>query len=306
MTIYKSKVFKPIFNYKNNQIKDIIILSNNSLLLYCSEQDYCSILNISGFSESIKKIKINYKYEIEDIDSISFVKLHNNYILFCYIYRNEDNLRTRDEPNKYYYSYYFYYYDRKISDLILDYEDTQFFQFIGLFLPYEESFFYYGNDTFYCYSALPQDYSFIYFYRKKSKKIETVYEKNDRFSSNFKLINCIIFQKKYLIAQFLYNLEKYEITKEKIQLVSTYSNEIKIYDILENRDNLIFVYKGENNNKKENDESKDYTEDLYFSEVNNQNKIIKTQKIGIQDYFKILCYEKTIYLSSDNNMTIYY
>ena len=165
MTIYKSKAFKPVFNYEDPLIKGIIILSNNSLLLYYSE--HYSILN---FPKSIKTTKMNFKYEIEDEDSVSFIKLKNKHILFSYIYKNKDDLRTRDDPNKFYNYYCFYVYDIKNSDLIRRHEDTQFLRFRGNFLPYEKSFFYYGNDSYFYYSTLPWDYNFIYFYQKEKKK----------------------------------------------------------------------------------------------------------------------------------------
>ena len=164
LTIYKSKTFKPIFNYANNQIKNIIILSNNNLLLYCSEQDYYSIFNIS---KTIKEIKINFKYEIDYINSISFVKLNNNNILFYYTYRNEKTMGYR---NAFFYYFCFYYYDKEKSNLIKDYEDTQFLEFRGNFLPYEKSFFYYGNDSLFVDSNITTYYTCIDFYHKKKKK----------------------------------------------------------------------------------------------------------------------------------------
>ena len=66
---------------------------------------------------------------------------------------------------------------------------------------------------------------------------------------------------------------------------------------MKNRDTLFFVY--------EDDKSKGNKEHLCFSEVNNQYEIIKTEKIGINGYSKILCYEETVYFSSDNYIVIY-
>ena len=55
---------------------------------------------------------------------------------------------------------------------------------------------------------------------------------------------------------------------------------------MKNRDTLFFVYKDEGIDK-----SKDNKEHLCFSEVNNQYEIIKTEKIEINGYSKILFYE---------------
>ena len=64
--------------------------------------------------------------------------------------------------------------------------------------------------------------------------------------------------------------------------------------ILKNRNNLVFVHKDLKDKK------------FCLSEVNEKYKIIKTQKIPIDDFSQIFCYGKTVYFPFDNNIAIYY
>ena len=239
LKIYEPELFKEIFNYNISKLTNIIILSNNSLLLYNKEDTYFTILDIVQ-PMKIKKINIIFKYELEDKGK--FVKLENNHILFYYLYINENYRRNRDEPNIYYYSYTFYIYDEKNSNLIIKYEDTQFVKFIGGFLPYKETFFYYGNDVFYHYSCRPRDYYFLYFYR--NKEFEEIKENDYEYKIN-RIINCIICENKYLIVQHPSFLEKYQITKDKVQLISTFDFNSKKYqldDISQIEENFFLFY----------------------------------------------------------------
>ena len=111
LTLYEPIFFKEVFKYEIDNLSNIIILSNTSLLLYnLGSPDYYSILDIG---KPINTIKIKFKHEIEDKERISFLKLENNHILFYYIYKNHSHVKTRYEPNVYYYSLTFYIYDEK-------------------------------------------------------------------------------------------------------------------------------------------------------------------------------------------------
>ena len=142
VTIFEPKLFKIIFKYRIKDINNILILSNENILLYKKGKDYFSILNLS---KNIKKIKIELKeemYTYEENNNISFVKLNDNHILFYY--KEAINSPSRDYYS-YFFTFIFYIYDRKISDLIFDYNDSHILGYdSGNILPYGDySFFFF-------------------------------------------------------------------------------------------------------------------------------------------------------------------
>ena len=255
--------------------------------------------------ENIKFMKIFYikrKEIIFDKENFSFddklflhvKKLNNNRIL-CYYF---ECLESKDNPylDPYYgkcpYKYNFMFYKYNNKDLILEYQDihtlTNFSQNI---LPYEDSFFLYGNSGYYFSSNSMVVLYFLYFY--KNKKMNCL---KDGIENN-QIQNCIIFNKKYLIILLNDKIEKYIILDNDITFISEFN--INNADLLmENKYNIILMRK----------ENKDYEYlYLYFLEVNENFQKTKEERIILTDfYFKdILFYNKKLYILS-NNCSVYY
>ncbi len=151
--IYDSKTFKPIFHFPFNDICDIIILSNNSLLIqsYKSDTNEIQILNFSkDKNEIIKVVDIEIHSSYIDLDNITnrvMNKLNNNVILFCYN-ENEDQdnydfMNFHNNNNGITEStHHFMFYKYINNNLILEYKESLILKnFYKIFLPYEDSFF---------------------------------------------------------------------------------------------------------------------------------------------------------------------
>ena len=319
--IYDSKILRPLFAFTIENVKDIIILSNNTLLLliysYETSLNTLKIFNFSkGKTEFKKTIDItikSYNNVTKDIDDdflyenehkLDIQKLNNNYILSYYLERtgikDEYFIKFRDfdispdvgrTPYKYYFM--FYKYIDNDNDLILKYEDShELCYFEHDFLPYEDAFFFYGNSS-YCYYSNPiVDICFLYFYRNKKMKCLIDGIEHERIN------RCIIFDEKYLIVQFYKKIKKYLILNDNISSVSEYYE--KYYEgfnfLIYNQFNIIFIQI----------EEVDKNKYMHLLEVDDNYKKIKEAKILIgNDYVYKILYNKKLYLLT-NNLNIYY
>ena len=239
--IYDSKTFKPIFHFPFNDICDIIILSNNSLLIqsYKSDTNEIQILNFSkDKNEIIKVVDIEIHSSYIDLDNITnrvMNKLNNNVILFCYNENedqdNNDFMNFHNNNGITESTHHFMFYKYINNNLILEYKESLILKnFYKMFLPYEDSFFLYGNFT----NSLQIDSYFLYYYKNKKMNILKDDIKDDA------IYNCIIFNKKYLIVQHETKIEKYLIIDEGITLVSEYKVE-NVMLLMRNKFNLIIV-----------------------------------------------------------------
>ena len=294
--IYDSKTFKPIFHFPFNDICDIIILSNNSLLIqsYKSDTNEIQILNFSkDKNEIIKVVDIEIHSSYIDLDNITnrvMNKLNNNVILFCYN-ENEDQdnydlMNFHNNNNGITEStHHFMFYKYINNNLILEYKESLIIKnFYKIFLPYEDSFFLYGNFT----NSLQIDSYFLYYYKNKKMNIL-----KDDIEDDV-IYNCIIFNKKYLIVQYKTKIEKYFIIDEGIIFVSEYKVENVMY-LMRNKFNLIIV------SSKYLDINEEY---LYFSEVDENYKTIKEEIFSVGNFIKILFYKKRLYVFS-NELSVY-
>ena len=326
LSIYQSKTLKQLIKYENNNyiVGDIIILSNNTLLLFIyeggadisSKNKFEDNINIKKLDSKEKEEKQNYKpkeeyyvlllkFSEKGIESnkkinlnielteqntkyiyrtIRIIKLNNNRVLFLFLCGKDYN-----------YYHIFYKYDNKKETLGLEYKDKYNLNHsLGLFLPYEETFFNYGSILdIYSRRYMP----FMYFYKNKNYiPLLCIINKKD------KLNNCIIFNKKYLIALFAYSIEKYEIKEENILFISKFSfgdNCTKF--IFKNEVNMIIVYQDKNYF-----ESKEDNKYLYFLEIDENYNKINEEAIKCDDYYvRILYKEKKFYLLRSNNLGIY-
>ena len=169
--IFDPKILKPLFTFLFDKIINVIILSNNSLLLtLLSPNTLISTLQIMNFSKEKTEIIEKNIYIYDGEYFLNSQKLINNIIL-CYYYERIDS----DEKNMYYapyegkrpYRYNFIFYRYKNNDLILEYKDSQILtSFEENILPYEDSFFLYGNSS-YEYCDIYIDLCFLYFYKIK-------------------------------------------------------------------------------------------------------------------------------------------
>ena len=194
---------------------DIIILSNNSLLLliysYETSLKTLKIFNFSKEKTELKKIIditkkcyniMTYDFLYENEYKFGIKKLNNKYVLFHYLESTEKKdvkfhefkdltISSDDERINHKYCFMFYKYNN--NDLILKYEDNhKLYNFKRNVLPYEDAFFFYGNSNNHI-----GDICFLYFYRNKKMNylIDGV--------EHEKINNCIIFDEKYLIVHFL-------------------------------------------------------------------------------------------------------
>lgn len=316
--IYDSKTFKQIFTFQIDNLRDLIILSNNSLLLNSfSTQTSINTIQILNFSKDEVKLNkftdikcSNNKFDFSKDDyfeyniefELSIEKLNKNRILFYHLeslenHEDKDNLEdlfinyrdsfyTRTE-----YKYHFIFYRFINNNLIQEFKDSHILAYFEQkYLPYEDSFFLYGNSN-YCYLSNPMvDIHFLYFY--KNKKMECI---KDGIEHDI-IKNCIIFKKKYLIIQYISKIEKYLIDNEGISLISKYCNK-NLDFLMMNKSNLIFIRKEEINEK---------TQNLYFLEVDEKYQKIKEERISVKTPFKeFFFYKKKLYILSEN-LNIYY
>ena len=308
--IYDSKILRPLFTFTIENVEDIIILSNNTLLLliysFETSLNTLKIFNFSKEKTEFKKIiditiksynnmtkgfDDDFLYENEYILGIK--KLNNNYVLSYYLENTEikdDNFREfRDfrfssNVGRTDYKYYFMFYKYNDNDLILQYEDNhKLYYFERNVLPYEDAFFFYGNSKNHM-----VDICFLYFYRNKKMNCLIDGVEHERIN------NCIIFDEKYLIVHFFEKIKKYLILNDNISSVSEYSERFNF--LIYNQFNLIFIQI----------EEVDKNKYLHLSEVDDNYKKIKeaTILIGNDDAYKAL-YNKKLYLLS-NNLNIYY
>ena len=313
--IYDSKILRPLFTFTIENVEDIIILSNNTLLLliysFETSLNTLKIFNFSKEKTEFKKIiditiksynnmtkgfDDDFLYENEYILGIK--ELNNNYVLSYYLESTEikdDNfINFREygissDVGRTPYKYYFMFYKYNDNDLILKYEDShELCYFEHNVLPYEDAFFFYGNSN-YCYYSNPAvDICFLYFYR--NKKMNCLIDGIEHEIIN----NCIIFDEKYLIIHFFGKVKKYLILNDNISSVSEYYKGFNF--LIYNQFNLIFIQI----------EEVDKNKYLHLSEVDDNYKKIKeaTILIGNDDAYKAL-YNKKLYLLS-NNLNIYY
>ena len=298
LKVFKSKTFKPIFYYKIDLINEIIILSNNSLLLNIGD---IIILKFSENKlESTTKQQMNLKDD--EVSSASIIKLNNNRILFYKYSFFSVSARS---------SYLmFFKYDDKNSSLEFEGEDDHKIKKpLMKFLTYEDSFFSFGNyDISSRNSNLPQIFHYLYFY--KDKKFITIFDSEDKDY----LIDCIIYNKKYILAVFYHSIEKYSIKGENFEYISNFSfeNTKIIRFIFKYRKNLFLLYLntniGENNNNYlcfDDDEDLDQEEDLSFLEIDEDFKKINQEKTKLKNCKKLLFYNKKFYCQLYDRICIY-
>ena len=181
------------------------------------------------------------------------------------------------------------FYKYNDNDLILKYEDShKLCYFEHNVLPYEDTFFFYGNSNF-CYHSNPVvDICFLYFYR--NKKMNCLIDGIEYERIN----NCIIFDEKYLIVHFSEKIKKYLLLNGNISLVSEYSERFNFS--IYNQFNLIFIQI----------EEVDKNQYLHLSEVDDNFKKIKEATISIDcGYVYKILYNKKLYLLY-NNLNIFY
>ena len=106
INIYNSYNLKRIFNYKNDKISNILILSNKIILLLIpnEENNTFSIiaLNITN-SREIPVYTYNGSNSIIDYTNYNFVKLSSNRILLIYKLEYEDDFDLDERNDKYHF-----------------------------------------------------------------------------------------------------------------------------------------------------------------------------------------------------------
>ena len=317
--IFDPKILKPLFTFSFDHLDDVIILSNNSLLLkFFPNNISINTLQIMNFTkektELLKKIDIkcgNIIFDKKDVYNkeeyfLYVKKLNNNRILCYYFYKylkkDKKILEHPDYGQRYFdpyygktpYKYNFMFYKYNNNDLILQYKDSHTLTYFRHnILPYEDSFFIYGNSSYANYSNPIVDLCFLNFY--KNKKIKCIM---DGYQGN-EIEDCIIFKKKYLIIlYFRTQIDKYFISDKDIIFISEYNSDYYINSLMKNRFNLISF---------EMERKEDKYLYLYFSELDENLRKIKEDRIILTDLdFKdISFYNNKLYILS-NNCNIYY
>ena len=300
--ILESFTYKPIFNYKNDKISKIIILSNDNILLYLeNEIDHSLIiLNITNPKKNQEKkfeIKFNYKIRDEYFEK-DLVKLKNNRILFYYEYDYDIDYADTS------FCFIFYKYNKKTSNIEFEYEKEAKFIDLGYFIPYKDinSFFIFGNCSYcYCSNPNPIDLHTIYLYINNnfvsilnSENVDML----DIWESNLNqyIYDCFILKKKYLIVVMASLINKYEIIENKCKLIlqkDFNNNNYKDY-LIKDESNFYLIYqKDETNN-----------DDYIFIEFDEACNKIKEENKKLNNFIKILVNDKNIYLLSEDDVRI--
>ena len=314
INIYNSYNLKRIFNYKNDKISNILILSNKIILLLIpnEENNTFSIiaLNITN-SREIPVYTYNGSNSIIDYTNYNFVKLSSNRILLIYKLEYENDF-DKDERNDKYHFVFFKYNEEK-SNLEFDYyEEIDGIHYIDNIITCIEinSFIIFGNYFMVYYSNPFTEEHCIDLFR--NKKFISLYKNSDYFNEEQKVFDCFFISKNYLIIVLESIILCYVIKEDNkednnensennVKVIShlDFSNKNYYDHLLKDNSHFYLIYK---KNEDENNDEFIFIE-FEFDFVDKNIEIIKKKKeenIKLKTCSKFLVHDNNLYcLSKD-------
>ena len=313
INIYNSYNLKRIFNYKNDKISNILILSNKIILLLIpnEENNTFSIiaLNITN-SREIPVYTYNGNNSIIDYTNYNFVKLSSNRILLIYKLEYENDF-DKDERNDKYHFVFFKYNEEK-SNLEFDYyEEIDGIHYIDNIITCIEinSFIIFGN-YFIAYFSNPftEEHCIDLF---RNKKFISLYKNSVYFNEEQKVFDCFFISKNYLIIVLESIILCYVIKEDNkednnensennVKVIShlDFSNKNYYDHLLKDKSHFYLIYK---KNEDENNDEFIFIE-FEFDFVDINIKIIKKKEenIKLKTCSKFLVHDNNLYcLSKD-------
>ena len=314
INIYNSYNLKRIFNYKNDKISYILILSNKIILLLIpnKENNTFSIiaLNITN-SREIPVYTYNGSNSIIDYTNYNFVKLSSNRILLIYKLEYEDDFDKDLRNDKYH--FVFFKYNEEKSNLEFDYyEEINGIHYIDNIITCIEinSFIIFGN-YFFAYLSNPftEEHCIDLF---RNKKFISLYKNSDYFNEEQKVFDCFFISKNYLIIVLESIILCYVIKEDNkednnensennVKVIShlDFSNKNYYDHLLKDNSHFYLIYK---KNEDENNDEFIFIE-FEFEIVDKNIEIIKKKKeenIKLKTCSKFLVHDNNLYcLSKD-------
>ena len=314
INIYNSYNLKRIFNYKNDKISNILILSNKIILLLIpnEENNTFSIiaLNITN-SREIPVYTYNGSNSIIDYTNYNFVKLSSNRILLIYKLEYEDDFDLDERNDKYH--FVFFKYNEEKSNLEFDYyEEIDGIHYIDNIITCIEinSFIIFGNYFMVYYSNPFTEEHCIDLFR--NKKYISLYKNSDYFNEEQKVFDCFFISKNYLIIVLESIILCYVIKEDNkednnensennVKVIShlDFSNKNYYDHLLKDNSHFYLIYK---KNEDENNDEFIFIE-FEFDFVDKNIEIIKKKKeenIKLKTCSKFLVHDNNLYcLSKD-------
>ena len=314
INIYNSYNLKRIFNYKNDKISYILILSNKIILLLIpnDENNTFSIiaLNITN-SREIPVYTYNGSNSIIDYTNYNFVKLSSNRILLIYKLEYENDFDKDVRNDKYH--FVFFKYNEEKSNLEFDYyEEIDGIHYIDNIITCIEinSFIIFGN-YFFAYLSNPftEEHCIDLF---RNKKFISLYKNSVYFNEEQKVFDCFFISKNYLIIVLESIILCYVIKEDNKEDNNEDNNENSVevlshrdfsnknyYDhLLKDKSHFYLIYK---KNEDENNDEFIFIE-FEFDFVDINIKIIKKKEenIKLKTCSKFLVHDNNLYcLSKD-------
>ena len=314
INIYNSYNLKRIFNYKNDKISNILILSNKIILLLIpnKENNTFSIiaLNITN-SREIPVYTYNGSNSIIDYTNYNFVKLSSNRILLIYKLEYENDFDKDVRNDKYH--FVFFKYNEEKSNLEFDYyEEIDGIHYIDNIITCIEinSFIIFGNYFMVYYSnPFTEEHCIDLF---KNKKFISLYKNSDYFNEEQKVFDCFFISKNYLIIVLESIILCYVIKEDNkednnensennVKVIShlDFSNKNYYEHLLKDKSHFYLIYK---KNEDENNDEFIFIE-FEFEIVDKNIEIIKKKKeenIKLKTCSKFLVHDNNLYcLSKD-------
>jgi len=312
INIYNSYNLKRIFNYKNDKISNILILSNKIILLLIpnEENNTFSIiaLNITN-SREIPVYTYNGKNSIIDYTNYNFVKLSSNRILLIYKLEYENDFDKDVRNDKYH--FVFFKYNEEKSNLEFDYyEEIDGIHYIDNIITCIEinSFIIFGNYFMVYYSNPFTEEHCIDLFR--NKKFISLYKNSDYFNEEQKVFDCFFISKNYLIIVLESIILCYVIKEDNkednnensennVKVIShlDFSNKNYYDHLLKDNSHFYLIYK---KNEDENNDEFIFIE-FEFDFVDKNIGIIKKKKeenIKLKTCSKFLVHDNNLYCLS--------